>query len=151
MIANEKSSRFYTFDKVPKVCRVITPLTAYCPTLLKGVGLSVWLTGRFATALFTDRLIRYALTFLFAKYVCIWLSKHGGCLLNEFSQSSKELTAIFYVMPHLEYRRIIYWPKLNHLFFPSPDTSLNVRKGLAVVFTSSIQRLARILLKSLNL
>lgn len=77
-----ESSRFYTFDKVPKVCRIITPLTAYCPKK----GLSVGLTGRFATALFTDRLIRYALTFLCAKYVCIRLSKHGGCTLNEFSQ-----------------------------------------------------------------
>ena len=90
-----ESSRFYTFDKVPKVCRVITPLTAYCPKK----GLSVGLTGRHATASFTDRLIGYALTFLFAKYVCIRLSKHGGCILNEFSLTSNEHTAIFYVMP----------------------------------------------------
>ena len=36
-----ESSRFYTFDKVPKVWWLLSPLTAYCPTLLKGVGLSV--------------------------------------------------------------------------------------------------------------
>jgi len=77
-----ESSRFYTFDKVPKVCRVITPLTAICPKK----GLSDRLTGRIATALLTDRLIRYALTFMFAKYVCIWLSKHAHLFLNEPSK-----------------------------------------------------------------
>ena len=36
-----QSSRFYTFDKVPKVCRVNTPLTAYCPITLLPKA-SVW-------------------------------------------------------------------------------------------------------------
>ena len=79
---------------------LLSPLTAYCPTLLKGVGLSVWLTGGLApnpTFWPTNQIYTH---FFCAKYVCIWLSKRGGCILNEFSLTSNEHTAIFYVMPH---------------------------------------------------
>lgn len=64
-----------------------------------GVGLQCTTNWWACTCLIHRPTNRICTLFLCARYVCIWLSKIGGCILNEFSLTSNEHTAIFYVMP----------------------------------------------------
>lgn len=119
-----ESSWFYTFDKVPKVCRIIFPLTAICPKK----GLSDRLTGRIATASFTDRLIRYALAFCsqnmsahdYQNTGVVFLTSSLNCLKSVRLSLMSCLTSYTYGSRLLESARvrIIFPPKLEHLFFP---------------------------------